>query len=65
MTALQEAERLLPNLTPAEKALFSQRLVSDLGDAFPGIDARPSVHCFDTMLSLGGVGYDRYDVYRR
>ena len=41
MTALQEAERLLPNLTRAEKALFAQRLVSDLGDAFPGIENRP------------------------
>ena len=27
MTALQEAERLLPNLTRAEKALLAQRLV--------------------------------------
>ena len=43
MTALQEAERLLPNLTRAEQALFAQRLVSDLGDAFPGIESRPSV----------------------
>ena len=43
MTALQEAERLLPNLTRAEKALLAQRLVSDLGDAFPGIERRPGV----------------------
>lgn len=43
MTALQEAERLLPNLTRAEKALLAQRLVSDLGDAFPGIESRPGV----------------------
>ncbi len=35
MTALQEAERLLPKLTRAEKALLAQRLVGDLGDAVP------------------------------
>ena len=39
MTALQKAERLLPKLTRAEKALLAQRLVSDLGDAFPGIES--------------------------
>ena len=33
MTALQEAERLLPKLTRAEKALLAQRFVSDWGDA--------------------------------
>ena len=43
MTALQEAERLLPNLARAEKALLAQRLVCDLGDAFPGIESRPNV----------------------
>ena len=43
MTVLQEAERLLPNLTRAEKALLAQRLVSDLGDDFSGIESRPGV----------------------
>jgi hypothetical protein len=43
MTVLQEAERLLPKLTRAEKALLAQRLVSDSGDAFPGIESRPGV----------------------
>lgn len=43
MTALQEAERLLPKLTRAEKALLAQQLVSNLGDAFPGIESRPGV----------------------
>lgn len=41
MTALQEAERLLSNLTRAEKALLAQRFVSELEDAFPGIESRP------------------------
>ncbi len=43
MTPLQKAERLLRNLTRAEKALLAQRLVSDLGDASPGIELRPDV----------------------
>ena len=43
MTALQEAERLLPNLARAEKALLAQRLVSDLVEAFPGIENRSGV----------------------
>ena len=44
MTALQEAELLLPNLTRAEKALLAQRLVSDWGNAFLGIESRPGVY---------------------
>ena len=43
MTALQEAERLLPNLARAEMALLAQRFVSDLGNAFPGNESRPGV----------------------
>ncbi len=35
MTALQEAERLLPNLTRVEKALLAQRIVSDFGARNP------------------------------
>ena len=43
MTALQEAERLLPKLTRAEKALCAQRFVSDLGDAFLEIEGRSGI----------------------
>ena len=43
MTALQEAERLLPNLMLVEKALLAQRPVSDLGDTFPRIKSLPGV----------------------
>lgn len=41
--ALQEAEKLLPTLTRAEKAQLLQAVISDLGDAFPGIESRPGV----------------------
>ena len=43
MTALQEAENLLPLLTRAEKAQLLQWVVTDMGDAFPGIEIRSNV----------------------
>jgi uncharacterized protein (DUF433 family) len=43
MNAIQEAEKLLGELTRAEKAQILQWIVRDLGDAFPGIESRPDV----------------------
>lgn len=43
MTALQEAERLLPRLSRTEKAVLARRLVSELGDVFTGIESHPEV----------------------
>ncbi len=43
MSAVQEIERLLSQLTPAEKAQVLQRVARELGDAFPGIDSTPDV----------------------
>ena len=43
MTALQEAEKLLPALSRAEKAQLLQWVLLDLGDAFPGIESRAGV----------------------
>jgi uncharacterized protein (DUF433 family) len=43
MTAIQEAERLLPNLTRGGKAQLLQWVARDLGDAFPGIENLPDV----------------------
>jgi uncharacterized protein (DUF433 family) len=43
MTALQEAERLLATLSPAEKVQLLQWLVKDIGDAFPGVASHPAV----------------------
>jgi uncharacterized protein (DUF433 family) len=40
---LRDIERLLGNLTPAERAQVLQWVVRDLGDAFPGIESRPGV----------------------
>lgn len=41
--ALQEAEKLLGIMTPAEKAQMLQWIVCDLGNAFPDIESRPGV----------------------
>jgi uncharacterized protein (DUF433 family) len=43
MDRIQEAEKLLTEMTRAEKAQLLQSVVRDLGDAFPGIDATPGV----------------------
>src|SRR5687767_15973032 len=43
MSSLQDAQKLLPSLTRAEKAQLLQWVVNDLGDAFPGVESRPGV----------------------
>jgi uncharacterized protein (DUF433 family) len=43
MNTVQEAEKLLREMTRAEKAQLLQRIVQDLGDAFPGIESRPDI----------------------
>lgn len=43
MTKLQEAERLLSEMTRAEKSQILQWVVRDLGDAFPGIESSQDV----------------------
>jgi uncharacterized protein (DUF433 family) len=43
MDTLHEVEKLLPALTPGEKAQLLKWVVQEMGDAFPGIDSRPDV----------------------
>ena len=43
MSTLEEAEKLLSQMTQAEKAQMLQWVVRDLGDAFPGIDTAAGV----------------------
>jgi uncharacterized protein (DUF433 family) len=38
MSTVEEAEELLSRMTRGEKARLLQRVVRDLGDAFPGVD---------------------------
>ena len=39
MNRIEEADKLLSLMTRGEKAQLLQRVVCDLGDAFPGIDS--------------------------
>ena len=43
MLMTDETEKLLSDMTRAEKAELLQWIVRDLGDAFPGIESRPGV----------------------
>ena len=43
MNKLQEAEKLLTEMTQAEKAQLLQWVARDLGNAFPGIESIPGV----------------------
>jgi len=43
MANLNDFEKLLPALSPGEKAQVLKWVVQDLGEAFPGIDSRPDV----------------------
>jgi uncharacterized protein (DUF433 family) len=43
MAALREVEKLLTELSRAEKAQLLQWVVRDLGDAFPGVESRRGV----------------------
>ena len=43
MSTLQEAVKLIAGMTRAEKVQLLQWVVRDLGDTFPGVDARSGV----------------------
>ena len=43
MLMTEDKEKILSDMTRAEKAELLQWIVRDLGDAFPGIDSRPGV----------------------
>jgi len=43
MSALQEAEKLLPSLTSAEKAQLLQWVINDISGIFPGIENKENV----------------------
>jgi uncharacterized protein (DUF433 family) len=43
MSQLEQAENLIAQLTPGEKARLLQNVIRELGDALPGIDANEDV----------------------
>lgn len=43
MSKLEDVEKAINELTPAEKAQVLQTVASELGDQLPGIESRPGV----------------------
>jgi len=43
MTKLEAAEKVVSDLSPADKASLLQAVARDLGDVVPGIESRPEV----------------------
>jgi uncharacterized protein (DUF433 family) len=43
MARLSDVEKLLPALSPGEKAQLLKSLIEELGGGFPGVDSRPDV----------------------
>ncbi|MDZ7363896.1 MAG: DUF433 domain-containing protein [candidate division KSB1 bacterium] len=43
MSTIQQAERLLADMSCSEKAQLLQWVVRDLGEAFPGVESTPGV----------------------
>ena len=43
MASLSDFEKLLPTLSPGEKAQLLKWVVREIGGAFPGIDSNPDV----------------------
>ena len=43
MSTYEEAQKLLPHLSRAEKAQLLKSIVQDLGDAFPWIESTPDI----------------------
>jgi uncharacterized protein (DUF433 family) len=43
MTVYEEAQRLLLQMSRAEKAQLLRSIVQDMGDAFPGVESEPDV----------------------
>ncbi len=43
MTVYEEAQKLLSQMSRAEKAQLLRSIVQDMGDAFPGVEAEPEI----------------------
>ena len=50
MGVVHEAEALLAQMSPAEKAQLLQVVVRDIGEAFPGIESNPGVQGGDPCI---------------
>jgi len=63
--AVEQVEKLLSEMTPAEKAQVLQAVVRELGDAFPGIESTPGVCGGDPCLVRTRIPVRALEQYRR
>lgn len=63
--AVEQVEKLLSEMTPAEKAQVLQTVVCELGDAFPGIESAPGVCGGDPCLVRTRIPVRVLEQYRR
>ena len=63
--AVEQVEKLLSEMTPAEKAQVLQAVVRDLGDAFPGIESTPGVCGGDPCIVRTRIAVRVLEQYRR
>lgn len=63
--AVEQVEKLLSQMTPAEKAQVLQAVVRDLGDAFPGIENTPGVCGGDPCIVRTRIPVRALENYRR
>jgi len=63
--AVEQVEKLLSEMTHAEKAQVLQAVVRDLGDAFPGIESTPGVCGGDPCIVRTRIPVRALEHYRR
>lgn len=63
--AVEQVEKLLSEMTPAEKARVLQTVVRELGHAFPGIESTPGVCGGDPCLVRTRIPVHALEQYRR
>jgi uncharacterized protein (DUF433 family) len=65
MSMVQEAEDLIAQMTPAERAQILQVVVRGIGDAFPGIESIPGVQGGDPCIVRTRIPVWVLEEYRR
>ena len=65
MSAIQEVEALLAQLTRAEKAHVLQVVARDIGEVFPGIESIPGVQGGDPCIVRTRIPVWMLEQYRR
>lgn len=63
--AVEQVEKLLADMTPAEKAQVLQSVVRELGDAFPGIESTAGVCGGDPCIVRTRIPIRTLEKYRR